>query len=331
MHQMLRVLTLFVLLHLLISCDFFKGNRSPDGTPVVDKQVDRVYPHGPTCKHLKTSEWGNTSLYDLTYGCIPAGWVSFFKHPGVRKEVKKISNHLKSMAKRGKKIEPAIGNTFKAMYKVPMKKVKAVILGQDPAPQPGVATGLSFSTDKGVSSSRVASIQRVLLEAKNEGFCVDLKSGDLTQWADRGVLLLNMALTIECEPGRRSCTIASNVPLWSGFTAHLMRELNTKAPSSSFILWGSKAIAFKKYVTNPKHKVITGGHPSPAGSPHGKRFFCKSYFKCSNEWLKKNSRKAVNWNLSQQCKRRNSSCNWSWRRGSRTSVCSSRCVQRACR
>ncbi len=324
MRQRYKFFALIVISQFLVSCDSFNKQATPNA------QIEGIYPNGPTCNKLNSGKWDNTNLYDLTYGCIPAGWESFFKQAGVKKELKTISKRLTDISTRGNKIEPAIGNTFKALYKVKLKNIKAVILGQDPAPQPGVATGLSFSTFNGINSSRVASIQRVLLEAINEGFCVNLKNGNLSQWADRGVLLLNMALTIKCEPGKRICTIASNVPLWSHFTEKLMRHINNNAPPSSFILWGGKAIAFKQYITNSKHKVIVGGHPSPAGSLYGKRFFCKSYYKCANQWLKKNSRKTVNWNLAKQCKRIKNSCLWEWDSDTRTSRCASRCVQRAC-
>lgn len=325
MHHRYKLLAIILLVQLIISCDSISKQVAPDNA-----LIEGIFPSGPGCKQLKSSRWKNANLYDLTYGCIPAGWESFFRQPAVRKELEIISRRLVSISKGGDKIEPAIGNTFKALYKVKLKDIKAIILGQDPAPQPGVATGLSFSTFNGVSSSRVASIQRVLLEARNEGYCVNLKNGNLSQWADRGVLLLNMALTIKCEPGKTICTIASNVPLWSRFTELLIRYINSNAPPSSFILWGGKAIAFKQYVTSSRHKVITGGHPSPAGSLYGKRFFCKNYYKCSNQWLGKNSRTVINWHLAKQCKKRKTACYWEWNSETRKSICVSRCIQRAC-
>jgi len=193
-----------------------------------------------------------------------------------------------------------------------------------------VATGLSFSTAEDVSSGRVASIQRVLLEAKNEGFCVNLKNGNIVPWAQRGVLLLNIALTIQCPKEKSSCVIASHVPLWGGFTKALMEEINTNTPPSSFILWGSKAGAFKQYVKNPNHTIISGGHPSPFGAPHGKRFFCKNYYGCTNQWLTKHNRKKMDWNLAEQCESKIKPNYWTWNRSKRNSTVFSTCQMNEC-
>jgi uracil-DNA glycosylase len=283
-----------------------------------------VYPDGPTCEQLTSAKWQDTTLYDLTYGCLPAGWDTFFKQDDVRAQVKNISTTINNQVKKGYKIGPDISRTFRAFYSVAPDTIKAVIMGQDPAPQPGLATGLSFSTEPNVSSSKVASIQRVLLEVQNEGKCVDLGNGDIKKWADEGVVLLNMALTIPCPSGSTSCTRAGHVPLWRNFTMFLVRYIDTHANPSVFILWGSAAGQYGKYVTYSGHKVLKGGHPSPLSD--SKKFFCKNYFGCANDWLTKKERDPVDWNLKDSCGP-SQPCIWS---KSKTPSCVISCTLSAC-
>ncbi|PKN52833.1 MAG: hypothetical protein CVU55_06330 [Deltaproteobacteria bacterium HGW-Deltaproteobacteria-13] len=289
--------------------------------------ADGVYPTGPTCSKLSTAKWEDTNLFDLTYGCIPAGWDAFFETKDVRAQVKNISDTIQHQVDQGYKIGPAIGNTFRALYLVKPSEIKAVIMGQDPAPQPGLATGLAFSTEPGVSSSKVASIQRVLLEVQNEGMCINLNDGDLRKWTQNGVLLLNMALSIPCPPEDSSCTIGGHVALWGLFTKYLVNYIDDNAGASSFILWGSRAGAYEKDVKNKLHNVIKGGHPSPRVP--GVNFFCKNYFNCANQWLEANSREDINWNLISSCKS-SQPCIWAWHSGSGTSTCSQSCTLQKC-
>lgn len=286
-----------------------------------------VYPTGPTCSKLSSAKWDDISLYDLTYGCMPVGWNVFFTSAEVRKQVEIISEAISYQVKQGSKISPSIGNTFRALYLVKPKEIRAIIIGQDPAPQPGLATGLAFSTEPGISSSRVASIQRVLLEGQNEGICIDLENGDLSKWAKNGVVLLNMALTIPCPPDENSCTIGGHIALWGIFTDFLVKYIDNSADAATFILWGSKSGAYGKKVKNRSHKVLKGGHPSPRVS--GVNFFCKNYFNCTNNWLIKNDRKPINWNLKDNCDAA-TPCIWAWHSGTRTSTCSERCTLEDC-
>ncbi len=286
-----------------------------------------IYPTGPTCSKLSTAKWEDISLYDLTYGCMPAGWDVFFKTGDVREQISNISDAITHQVKQGYKIGPAIGNTFRALYLVKPDEVKTVIMGQDPAPQPGLATGLAFSTEPNVPSSKVASIQRVLLEAQNEGFCINLNNGDLKKWADGGVLLLNMALSIPCPPDEQSCTIGGHIALWGVFTDHLVNYIDNNAGAAAFILWGSKSGEYGKNVKNKAHKVLKGGHPSPRVS--GANFFCKNYFNCTNKWLTANGRKPIDWKLKDTCSK-SKPCIWAWHSGTGTSTCSKECSLKDC-
>jgi len=262
---------------------------------------------------IESASWQESNLYDLTYQCTPRGWKAFFERDSVRAEIKKISDTLAAEVADGKSIGPTIGNTFRALYMVEPAEVRAVIMGQDPAPQPGLATGLSFSLDPKVPTSDVASVQRVFLEAQNEGNCVDLNNGSLLGWADQGVLLLNMALTIPCPVDEQGnvgfCKIAGHVPLWQDFSHSLVAWIETQDNPMSYILWGSKAGQYASLVTNPYHTVLLGGHPSPKAKAD--RFFCKGYFKNTNDWLGLHQVDGVDWNLRASCSKQ-PACVWDW-------------------
>ena len=172
---------------------------------------------------------------------------------------------------------------------IPPYNVKVVILGQDPAPQPGLATGLSFSLYKNVLAYKVPSVQRVLLEARNEGYCINHTNGDLIRWAEQGVLLLNTALTLIQN------NIASHLSQWKPFSREVLSYISDHCPPSVWILWGSKAKALIPKINQSKHYIITGGHPSPMARPQ--YFFCKNYFTCANKWLFIQERGMIKWNL----------------------------------
>jgi len=134
-------------------------------------------------------------IYDSA--CPPKGWEGFFNREDVKKMIQGISDRLMNDSQiQGFGLNPKIGWIFRAFNMVPPDKVKAIIMGKDPAPQPGLATGLSFSLDPSVHPLVVQSVLRMVLEARNEGYCVDPSKGVLIHWAKQGVLLLNTALTL---------------------------------------------------------------------------------------------------------------------------------------
>lgn len=161
-------------------------------------------------------------------------------------------------------------------------------MGQDPAPQPGLATGLSFSLHPSVPLTKVSSVQRVILEARNEGYCVDPAVGILESWAEQGVLLLNTALTLIQTRSARTYPSGRN-------SVKRSKYINDNTNPSVFPLWGSKVKALESQTVKSKHYIVKGGHPSP--NAHGKYFFCQNYFSCANDWLCKKGRGMVDWHL----------------------------------
>lgn len=158
-----------------------------------------------------------------------------------------------------------------------------VIIGQDPIPQPGQATGwLAFSVK---DPKRVGTVLNVLLEVAFEGFPVNLNSGDLRPWASQGVLLLNSALTVRRGQAR------SHLKLnwWISFTEMLVEYISKNAKPSVWLRWGNEAQYFKKIIDHKKHYVLTGGHPSTLGGIGRNEFFGKlkrTFYAPINFWPK---------------------------------------------
>ncbi|KAL9978252.1 hypothetical protein ACROYT_G015750 [Oculina patagonica] len=138
-----------------------------------------------------TAQFGqNANGFDkFVEKCAPAAWRGFFNLPYVKTEVETISRSLKTP-----NIQPPMSQTLKALELVDPDDIKVVIIGQDPTPKPNQATGLAFSV---TDPRKVGSVLNVLLEVALEGWSVDITNGDLTKWAEQGVLLLNSALTVQ--------------------------------------------------------------------------------------------------------------------------------------
>ena len=300
------IVFLIFLLAGLTGCATYIPNLPRESATYETTQVELL--EAADCENLvRVSTWENQSLANLTAKCPPKGWEGFFQDPKVKQEVQKISDHLKEEITVGREINPAIGQVFRALYLVNPTQIRAVILGQDPAPTKGQATGLSFSLKPGTDPAKVPSVLRVILEAQNEGFCMKMHDGDLSSWADGGVLLLNMALTIPCPAESTSCEIAGHLALWRGFTTRLIVFLEQQNHPFAYILFGNVAGGFSKMIKNTNHQILKGGHPSPQAP--GENFFCKSYFKCTNDWLNKHTALLVSWQTDKSCGAA-SSCIW---------------------
>ena len=258
-----------------------------------ETSIERTALKDDMCKELlETASYETHTLLEILYdsSCQPKGWEGFFNREDVRKMMEEISNQLQDDSQtQGLGLNPKIGWIFRAFHMVPPDKVKAIIMGQDPAPQPGLATGLAFSLDPSVHPRMVQSVLRVILEARNEGYCVNASLGGLEHWANQGVLLLNTALTLVQND------IGSHIPLWRQFSREMMKYINEETNPSVWILWGSKAKALEKKIDKSKHYIVKGGHPSPRAPAD--KFFCQNYFTCANEWLCKKGRGTIDWNL----------------------------------
>ena len=249
-----------------------------------------------------SEDYSTTTLERFLYfsDCIPSGWEEFFKKPEVKTAVQIISAELEKQTKTDKlQFNPKLGWVFRALDMVAPDKIKVVILGQDPTPQPGKATGLAFSLQPTEDAREVATVFNVLMELKLEGFHTNLKNGDLTPWVAQGVFLLNSALTVPHSQA------GAHLSLWKPFMRLLITYISEKASSSAWMVWGKLAVEILKPKKNKpvyngvdtkKHYQIIGNHPSAAYAAYV-YFLGGDYFKCANTFLTKVKRDTINWDL----------------------------------
>ncbi len=248
--------------------------------------------------NCNTAEYKTDTLYDFVYthNCFPSGWERFLELEAVKKEIKEISPILANdpFAQRNQ-IEPPMPDIFNAFQNIGLGNIKVVILGQDPTPQAGQATGMAFSLKPGVDPRTVPSVFNMLVELKWEGAQVGLSNGDLTPWRNQGVLLLNAALTV--RQGSTAVHAGVHQRLWEDFTKLLFQYISNEGPSTAWLLWGGEAQKFAPFIENQpadRHYIKTGGHPSPQGATG---FFGGNYFHCANLFLNDKNRGGINWQL----------------------------------
>ena len=183
---------------------------------------------------------------------------------------------------------PPKDHIFEALKLTSYQNTRVVIVGQDPYHGIGEAHGLSFSVQKGVSIP--PSLQNIYKELYDDLGIPPAHHGELTNWAKEGVLMLNAVLTVIKD------TPASHRKLgWERLTDYIIRLLNEKEEPVVFILWGNFAKEKAKYITNPKHLILTSPHPSPFAARYG--FFGSKPFSKTNEFLKRNGLKEIDWRI----------------------------------
>lgn len=185
-------------------------------------------------------------------------------------------------------IYPNMHDIFNALKYTDYKDVKVVILGQDPYHQPNQAHGLCFSVKKGVNPP--PSLQNMYKEIYAEyGYPIP-QHGELTYWAEQGVLMMNTVLTV-----RESQPNSHKGMGWEIFTDNVISLLNQRPEPMVFLLWGANARAKKKIITNPNHLVLESAHPSPLSAYNG--FFGNGHFKKANEFLKSKGLTEIDWQI----------------------------------
>lgn len=187
-----------------------------------------------------------------------------------------------------KEIYPPKEYIFNALKLTPYENVKVVIVGQDPYHGENEAHGLSFSVQKGIALP--PSLKNIYKEIYNDLNITEPNCGDLSKWAKEGVLLLNSSLTVVKDTPNSHQKIG-----WSNLTDYIIKLINKKEEPVVFILWGNFARSKKIYITNPKHLVIESPHPSPFSARYG--FFGSHPFSRTNQFLKENGQKEIDWQL----------------------------------
>ena len=195
---------------------------------------------------------------------------------------------LRQEAAKSKKIYPRGPDIFNAFNHTPLSKVKVVLLGQDPYHGPGQAHGLCFSVRDGVPPP--PSLKNIFKEMHSDLGVPIPATGNLTPWADRGVLLLNTVLTVE-----HSKAGSHRNRGWEKFTDRAIEILSERKQPIVFLLWGSFAQAKAPMIRVPPHAILKAPHPSPLSAHNG--FFGCRHFSKTNALLKKWGEKEIDWSL----------------------------------
>lgn len=200
----------------------------------------------------------------------------------------RLKNFLKEEKEAGKKIYPKGSDIFNAFNKTPFDQVKVVIIGQDPYHGPNQAHGLSFSVQQGIDVP--PSLKNIYKELATDipGFEIP-RTGDLTKWAEQGVLLLNATLTV-----RASEAGSHQKKGWEIFTDTVIKKISEEKKGVVFILWGNYAQSKSILIDGSKHLIIKSTHPSPLAVSRG-GFFGSKPFSKANEYLTKTGKQPIDW------------------------------------
>jgi uracil-DNA glycosylase len=199
-----------------------------------------------------------------------------------------IKQFLVAQKTAGKTIFPPGPLIFSAFDTTPFEQVRVVILGQDPYHNPGEAMGLSFSVPKGV---RVPpSLLNIYREMARDLGIEQPRHGDLSQWAQQGVLLLNAMLTVEAHKAGSHKDIG-----WQKFTDAVIARISEQKSGVIFMLWGNFAKSKRSIIDADRHFVLEAAHPSPLA---GNAFQGCGHFSKANELLQQQGLPPINWQLS---------------------------------
>ena len=184
---------------------------------------------------------------------------------------------------------PPSDEIFNALHLTPLHKVKVVILGQDPYHNTHQAMGLSFSVPPDVQDLP-PSLINIFKELHDDVGCKMPANGDLTKWAQQGVLLLNTVLTVRAHQA-----FSHQGHGWEEFTDTIIRAVDNEDRPIVFMLWGGPAGQKAALLHNPNHLVLKAPHPSPLSAYRG-FFGCRHFSKC-NAFLVAHGETPINWQL----------------------------------
>lgn len=199
----------------------------------------------------------------------------------------------KAYQEKPKKCYPPVSQIFNCFKRTTLSNIKVVIVGQDPYHQPNQAMGLCFSVNRGIKvpPSLVNIYKAIKEDPKIKGFNTPLH-GDLTKWADQGVLLLNTVLTVEDSKPNSHKLFG-----WLDLTNEAIKVIAAQLEGIIFVLWGKPAMEKRPLITasGKKHHILTSVHPSPLSASKG--FFTAHHFSQINELLAAQGKKAIDWTL----------------------------------
>ena len=197
----------------------------------------------------------------------------------------RLTEFVREEYKRGV-VYPAGSTIFNAFYHCPFDKVKVVILGQDPYHEPRQAHGLCFSVCDGIPFP--PSLINIFKEIESDLKKPIPQSGDLSRWADQGVLLLNATLTVRAHQAGSHQNKG-----WETFTDSVIHKLTESRNHIVYILWGSYAQRKGAFINTNRNLVLASAHPSPLSAYRG--FFGNKHFSKTNDYLIASGQEPIDW------------------------------------
>ena len=214
-------------------------------------------------------------------------WDAIIEHETAQSYYSELRDFVDT-ERRAHRVYPPLEDELAALRITSRAGTKVVILGQDPYHGDGQAHGLSFSVRDGV---RMPPSLRNIMNELHDDTGVDIPpSGNLTEWARRGVLLLNTTLTV-----REGAAGSHQGKGWERFTDAIISSVNVKNERTVFVLWGNHARRKRPLITNPAHFVVESAHPSPLSARNG--FFGSRPFSRANAALIDAGIEPVDWSL----------------------------------
>jgi len=218
---------------------------------------------------------------------IKSSWQQIIKQEQLQDYYCQLHAEISVQRSQGISIFPEQKDVFRAFEFTDLAGVKVVILGQDPYHGENQAHGLAFSVQKEIKTP--PSLVNIYKELNTDidGF-ITPSHGNLTSWAEQGVLLLNTVLTVQQGKAHSHAKLG-----WEKFTDKVIDEINKNNDGCVFILWGAHAQKKGRNINENKHLVLNGPHPSPLSAYRG--FFGCKHFSKANTWLVQKGKEAINW------------------------------------
>lgn len=213
-------------------------------------------------------------------------WLKYLSGEFEKAYMNDIKAFLETEIATWKTIYPHPKNIFNALNTTHFDDVEVVIIGQDPYHGPGQAHGLSFSVQDWVRFP--PSLKNIFKEVQADTWASIPETWNLTRWANQWVLLLNAVLTVEASTPTSHWNI-----WWQTFTDEIIKVISKEKTQVVFLLWWAYAQSKKELIDTSKHFVLEAPHPSPF-SAHRWFLWCKHFSK-TNEILRKQNRKEIEW------------------------------------
>jgi uracil-DNA glycosylase len=220
---------------------------------------------------------------------LEPGWKQALTPALLQESFAQLRDFLRQRQQDGATLYPPAPMIFNAFTLTPLDQVKVVIVGQDPYHGPRQANGLAFSVQRSIPLP--PSLQNIFHELNTDLGIAPARHGDLSHWAEQGVLLLNSVLTVEA--GQPTSHQGRG---WEAFTDAVIEAVNQGTEHTVFILWGSYAQKKGRKIDTERHLVLTAAHPSPLAANRGGFFGCK-VFSRTNQYLIQHGKTPIDWQL----------------------------------